>query len=78
MLYKTLLCVSQAQISNRDKNQPFRRVSARYYTDKNVTCINCNKIGHLSKSCSEPRVDTPHTHHTHTHTHTIHIAMSST
>ncbi|XP_046900879.1 zinc finger CCHC domain-containing protein 7 isoform X2 [Hypomesus transpacificus] len=45
----------EAQISNRDKNQPFRRVSARYYTDKNVTCINCNKIGHLSKSCSEPR-----------------------
>ncbi|XP_077461817.1 zinc finger CCHC domain-containing protein 7 [Stigmatopora argus] len=46
----------EAQIFNRDN--PARNVrsrfSNRYYTDKNVHCRNCDKIGHLSKNCPEP------------------------
>ncbi|XP_064190560.1 zinc finger CCHC domain-containing protein 7 isoform X3 [Anguilla rostrata] len=43
----------EAQISNEGLGP--RRVSNRYYTSKNVTCRSCNKIGHLSKNCPNPR-----------------------
>lgn len=36
-----------------------QRLSNRYYTAKNVQCRNCNKNGHLSKNCPEPKVSTP-------------------
>uniref|UniRef100_A0A3Q2P7J3 Zinc finger CCHC domain-containing protein 7 n=1 Tax=Fundulus heteroclitus TaxID=8078 RepID=A0A3Q2P7J3_FUNHE len=31
------------------------RLPHRYYTGKNVQCRNCNKTGHLSKNCPDPR-----------------------
>ncbi|NXF91440.1 ZCHC7 protein, partial [Eubucco bourcierii] len=43
----------EAQISNFGA---MRRGTARYYTaDKNVTCRNCAKQGHLSKNCPVPK-----------------------
>ncbi|NXP76478.1 ZCHC7 protein, partial [Ramphastos sulfuratus] len=43
----------QAQISNFGA---MRRGAARYYTaDKNVTCRNCARQGHLSKNCPVPK-----------------------
>ncbi|KAI4894050.1 hypothetical protein NFI96_011491, partial [Prochilodus magdalenae] len=42
-----------AQIFN--KGAGLRRLSNRYYTEKTVTCHNCNKIGHLSKNCPSPK-----------------------
>ncbi|XP_071779360.2 zinc finger CCHC domain-containing protein 7 isoform X1 [Centroberyx gerrardi] len=47
----------EAQICNKDKGarMPVHRLSNRYYTDKNVTCRNCNKTGHLSKNCPTPK-----------------------
>ncbi|XP_077574507.1 zinc finger CCHC domain-containing protein 7 isoform X2 [Stigmatopora nigra] len=48
-------------ISDRDKAQFLygdnraRNFRPRYYTDKNVHCRNCDKIGHLSKNCPEPK-----------------------
>ncbi|XP_077426960.1 zinc finger CCHC domain-containing protein 7 [Vanacampus margaritifer] len=46
----------EAQIFNKDKRgrTPTFRLSNRYYTDKNVNCRNCDKMGHLSKNCPEP------------------------
>ncbi|NXE12816.1 ZCHC7 protein, partial [Lophotis ruficrista] len=45
--------VSQAQISNYAS---VRHTSVRYYTaDKNVTCRNCDRPGHLSKNCPTPK-----------------------
>lgn len=46
-----------AQIYNKDKSSriPVFRLPNRYYTDKSVHCRNCNKTGHLSKNCPEPR-----------------------
>ncbi|XP_076585777.1 zinc finger CCHC domain-containing protein 7 [Chaetodon auriga] len=44
----------EAQIYNKDKGA-VQRVSNRYYTSKNVQCRNCNRNGHLSKNCPEPR-----------------------
>ncbi|CAJ0940691.1 unnamed protein product, partial [Ranitomeya imitator] len=42
-----------AQITNTTR---LRRSKFRYYPeDKNVICRNCNKRGHLSKSCPEPK-----------------------
>lgn len=54
------LCVLQARIHNKDKGvkSAVQRVSNRYYTSKNVQCRNCNKNGHLSKNCPEPKVCT--------------------
>uniref|UniRef100_A0A8C9RH75 Zinc finger CCHC domain-containing protein 7 n=1 Tax=Scleropages formosus TaxID=113540 RepID=A0A8C9RH75_SCLFO len=43
----------KAQIANRGPGT--RRLASRYYEKKNVTCRNCNKTGHLSKSCSTPK-----------------------
>ncbi|KAK1792532.1 hypothetical protein P4O66_012470 [Electrophorus voltai] len=43
----------QAQIINKDVTP--RRLSNRYYTNKTVTCRNCNKLGHLSKNCPTPK-----------------------
>ncbi|XP_075681669.1 zinc finger CCHC domain-containing protein 7 [Rhinoderma darwinii] len=44
---------SEAQIGNFG---PSRRSGNRYYTeDKNVLCRNCNRRGHLSKNCPEPK-----------------------
>ncbi|KAK0155965.1 Zinc finger CCHC domain-containing protein 7 [Merluccius polli] len=47
-----------AQINNQDRNRGVRplarRDSNRYYQEKNVTCRNCNKNGHLSKTCPSP------------------------
>ncbi|XP_026990727.1 zinc finger CCHC domain-containing protein 7 [Tachysurus fulvidraco] len=43
----------EAQIYNKGVGS--RRVSNRYYTEKTVTCHNCNKLGHLSKSCPTPK-----------------------
>lgn len=47
----------KAQISNRDRSVKTvaQRVTNRYYTDKSVHCRNCNRIGHLSKNCPEPK-----------------------
>ncbi|XP_067172106.1 zinc finger CCHC domain-containing protein 7 isoform X1 [Apteryx mantelli] len=49
-------------ISNKDLEAQIcnyatvRRTSVRYYTaDKNVTCRNCSRPGHLSKNCPIPR-----------------------
>ncbi|NWU96675.1 ZCHC7 protein, partial [Upupa epops] len=43
----------EAQISNYTS---VRHSSLRYYTaDKNVTCRNCGKTGHLSKNCPTPK-----------------------
>ncbi|XP_077381430.1 zinc finger CCHC domain-containing protein 7 [Festucalex cinctus] len=46
----------EAQIFNKDKRgrTPTLRLSNRYYTDKNVHCRNCDKVGHLSKNCPQP------------------------
>ncbi|XP_069553561.1 zinc finger CCHC domain-containing protein 7 isoform X1 [Brachyistius frenatus] len=46
----------EAHIYNKDRGPrtAVQRVSNRYYTNKNVHCRNCNKIGHLSKTCPEP------------------------
>ncbi|OXB83674.1 UNVERIFIED_CONTAM: hypothetical protein H355_015322, partial [Colinus virginianus] len=42
----------EAQICNYSS---VRRTSVRYYTaDKNVTCRNCGRQGHLSKNCPIP------------------------
>ena len=35
------------------------QVSNRYYTGKNVHCRNCNRTGHLSKNCPDPKVSFP-------------------
>ncbi|XP_038569426.1 zinc finger CCHC domain-containing protein 7 [Micropterus salmoides] len=47
----------EAQIYNKDKGARIavHRLSNRYYTGKNVHCRNCNKTGHLSKNCPEPK-----------------------
>ncbi|KAM6940640.1 zinc finger CCHC domain-containing protein 7 [Xenentodon cancila] len=47
----------QAQIYNKDRAP---RITAhpgsnRYYSRKNVNCKNCNKSGHLSKNCPDPK-----------------------
>ncbi|NXB35167.1 ZCHC7 protein, partial [Eulacestoma nigropectus] len=43
----------EARISNY---AGMRHSSTRYYTaDKNVTCRNCNRPGHLSKNCPTPK-----------------------
>ncbi|NXB99025.1 ZCHC7 protein, partial [Orthonyx spaldingii] len=43
----------EAQISNY---AGMRHSSMRYYTaDKNVTCRNCDRPGHLSKNCPTPK-----------------------
>ncbi|NWT63230.1 ZCHC7 protein, partial [Erythrocercus mccallii] len=47
----------EAQISNY---AGVRHSSMRYYTsDKNVTCRNCHRPGHLSKNCPTPKKDPP-------------------
>lgn len=53
-----MCAVFQAQIYNRDKTTRaiVPQLSHRYYTSKNVQCRNCNKYGHLSKNCPEPKV----------------------
>uniref|UniRef100_A0A8C5IAY1 Zinc finger CCHC domain-containing protein 7 n=1 Tax=Gouania willdenowi TaxID=441366 RepID=A0A8C5IAY1_GOUWI len=48
----------KAQINNRARGLR-QRGSNRYYTDKNVQCRNCNKNGHLSKNCLEPKKLSP-------------------
>lgn len=47
----------EAGIYNKPKNGnvAVQRLSNRYYTAKNVQCRNCNKNGHLSKNCPEPK-----------------------
>lgn len=47
------LCV-QALICNKVGSS--RRTPNRYYTNKTVTCRNCDKLGHLSKNCPAPKV----------------------
>ncbi|XP_043402273.1 zinc finger CCHC domain-containing protein 7 isoform X2 [Chelonia mydas] len=42
----------EAQIGNY---APLRRTNRYYATDKNVTCRNCDKRGHLSKNCPTPK-----------------------
>ncbi|XP_041789409.1 zinc finger CCHC domain-containing protein 7 [Chelmon rostratus] len=44
----------EARIYNKDKGA-VQRMSNRYYTSKNVQCRNCNRNGHLSKNCPEPK-----------------------
>uniref|UniRef100_A0A8V0X4H0 Zinc finger CCHC domain-containing protein 7 n=1 Tax=Gallus gallus TaxID=9031 RepID=A0A8V0X4H0_CHICK len=53
-------------ISNKDLEAQIcnyasvRRTSVRYYTaDKNVTCRNCGRPGHLSKNCPVPKKTPP-------------------
>lgn len=49
-----ILLFPQAQIGNYVSV----RHNNRYYTaDKNVTCRNCDKRGHLSKNCPTPKVN---------------------
>uniref|UniRef100_A0A3B4BK92 Zinc finger CCHC domain-containing protein 7 n=1 Tax=Periophthalmus magnuspinnatus TaxID=409849 RepID=A0A3B4BK92_9GOBI len=50
-----------AQIFNKSQGvRPFvQRLTSRYYTDKNVHCKNCNRTGHLSKNCPEPKKVSP-------------------
>ncbi|NWW84167.1 ZCHC7 protein, partial [Rhynochetos jubatus] len=51
--YIFLFLSSQAQISNYTN---VRHSSMRYYTpDKDVTCRNCGRRGHLSKNCATPK-----------------------
>nr|XP_019955885.1 PREDICTED: zinc finger CCHC domain-containing protein 7-like [Paralichthys olivaceus] len=47
----------EAQIFNKAKGARIvtQRVPNRYYTNKSVQCRNCNKTGHLSKNCPEPK-----------------------
>ncbi|XP_065814936.1 zinc finger CCHC domain-containing protein 7 [Labrus bergylta] len=47
----------EAQIYNKDKGAKVavQRLLNRYYTSKNVQCRNCNKNGHLSKNCPQPK-----------------------
>ncbi|XP_029295002.1 zinc finger CCHC domain-containing protein 7 [Cottoperca gobio] len=47
----------EAGICNKDKGARItgQRMSNRYYTNKSVQCRNCNKMGHLSKNCPEPK-----------------------
>uniref|UniRef100_UPI0037E946A1 zinc finger CCHC domain-containing protein 7 n=1 Tax=Semicossyphus pulcher TaxID=241346 RepID=UPI0037E946A1 len=47
----------EARIYNKDKGAraAVQRLPNRYYTSKNVQCRNCNKNGHLSKNCLEPK-----------------------
>ncbi|XP_061685678.1 zinc finger CCHC domain-containing protein 7 [Syngnathoides biaculeatus] len=47
----------EAQIFNKERRArtAISRVANRYYTDKNVHCRNCDKTGHLSKNCPDPR-----------------------
>uniref|UniRef100_A0A3Q3KTM9 Zinc finger CCHC domain-containing protein 7 n=1 Tax=Mastacembelus armatus TaxID=205130 RepID=A0A3Q3KTM9_9TELE len=51
----------EAQIYNKDRYARIavQRVPNRYYTGKNVHCRNCNKTGHLSKNCPEPKKLSP-------------------
>lgn len=51
----------EAQIYNKDKGARIavQRTPNRYYTGKSVQCRNCNKMGHLSKSCPEPKKLSP-------------------
>ncbi|TMS23545.1 Zinc finger CCHC domain-containing protein 7 [Larimichthys crocea] len=51
----------EAQIYNKDKGARItvQRMSNRYYTDKSVQCRNCNRHGHLSKNCPEPKKLSP-------------------
>lgn len=53
------LVLFQARIYNKPKNGSVavQRLPNRYYTAKNVQCRNCNKNGHLSKNCPEPKVN---------------------
>nr|XP_046269313.1 zinc finger CCHC domain-containing protein 7 [Scatophagus argus] len=44
----------EAQIYNKGRGARIT-ASNRYYTSKNVQCRNCNKNGHLSKNCPEPK-----------------------
>ncbi|KAJ8336054.1 hypothetical protein SKAU_G00393970 [Synaphobranchus kaupii] len=43
----------EAQISNQRLGP--RRSTNRYYTGKSITCRSCNKTGHLSKNCPNPK-----------------------
>ncbi|XP_051940215.1 zinc finger CCHC domain-containing protein 7 isoform X1 [Hippocampus zosterae] len=47
----------EAQIFNKDGRgrAAVSRVVNRYYTEKNVRCRSCDKMGHLSKNCPEPK-----------------------
>nr|XP_061792493.1 zinc finger CCHC domain-containing protein 7 [Nerophis lumbriciformis] len=47
----------EAQIFNKERRAriAISRFTNRYYTDKNVHCRNCDKMGHLSKNCHEPK-----------------------
>uniref|UniRef100_A0A3Q2EFW6 Zinc finger CCHC domain-containing protein 7 n=1 Tax=Cyprinodon variegatus TaxID=28743 RepID=A0A3Q2EFW6_CYPVA len=46
-----------AQIFNKGRGPRtfLQRPSSRYYTGKSVHCRNCNKTGHLSKNCPDPK-----------------------
>ncbi|XP_025057203.1 zinc finger CCHC domain-containing protein 7 isoform X3 [Alligator sinensis] len=48
--------ISDKDLEAQICNYPSLRRNNRYYaTDKNVTCRNCNKQGHLSKNCPTPK-----------------------
>ncbi|XP_028999120.1 zinc finger CCHC domain-containing protein 7 [Betta splendens] len=51
----------EAQICNKDRGPrtSVPRVPSRYYTTKTVLCRNCNKAGHLSKNCPQPKKLSP-------------------
>uniref|UniRef100_A0A3Q2ZPJ2 Zinc finger CCHC domain-containing protein 7 n=1 Tax=Kryptolebias marmoratus TaxID=37003 RepID=A0A3Q2ZPJ2_KRYMA len=48
---------SSTGIYNKDRGSRItvQRASNRYYTGKNVHCKNCNRTGHLSKNCPDPK-----------------------
>ncbi|KAM9792730.1 zinc finger CCHC domain-containing protein 7 [Neosynchiropus ocellatus] len=51
----------EARIFNKERRVQIigQRDSKRYYTAKDVRCRNCDKTGHLSKSCPKPKKATP-------------------
>ncbi|XP_068448269.1 zinc finger CCHC domain-containing protein 7 [Clinocottus analis] len=51
----------ESRICNRDKGSGATplRVPNRYYTNKNVRCRNCDKNGHISSNCPEPKKPPP-------------------
>ncbi|KAM9313930.1 zinc finger CCHC domain-containing protein 7 isoform 2-T4 [Pholidichthys leucotaenia] len=51
----------EAQIYNKSPGARIvkQQMSNRYYTDKNVHCRNCDKMGHLSKSCTVSKKTSP-------------------
>ena len=44
------------KIDDADKNLKKGPGVSRYYAKKEIRCYNCDKEGHLSRDCPEPKV----------------------